>query len=319
MDFSFIRFEDTIALAQGLDFGPALEQNYIGTVQLLPGDTQPYIQITNKRGGFQYSTSDYRVYVRVCREGNLLKGEEPDFDEFEVTQNFLMNSFVDADGFQQAYFRIAAITRDFGDRLVYFRFQRYSNITKNYYSNLLYLTSTDIHLTTRIDYFVNLDVNNPGDFFQPKISRINQTLLSTRLRMYYIGYQSNTEVDSYYQLSTEQNVNSRILQQGLSRWYIPLTNEWIFRRLENAAYNGGWYLNLVRQYLTEGLEYNPPLGFTLNVSEQEFVTDPNESDVFRPIYTNPADPVFPFLASNNDPLVLASSDLYCSQEEYYQI
>lgn len=316
MDYSFIRFENTIPLAQEVNLSPAIEKNYIGTVQLLPGDTQPYIQITNKANGFLFNASTYKVYIRVCREGNLLKPEEPDFDEYNITQNFLAESFADADGFQQAYYRIAAITRDFGNRLVYIRFQRDSSGVKNYYSNLFYLTAENAHLTTRIDYFTQLRANNPPP---GRPMYIIQTLLSTRLRMYYVGYQSATEVDAYYQISTEQNVNSRILQSGLSRWYMPPTNEWIFKRLENAAYNGGWYLNLVRQYLTEGLEYNPTIDFTLNASEQEFVTDPNPDDIFVPIYTNPADPVFPFLASNNDPLVLASSDLRCSQVEYYQI
>tara|TARA_R110000796_G_C14490402_1_gene427724 strand:- start:4 stop:933 length:930 start_codon:yes stop_codon:yes gene_type:complete len=309
MDNSFIRFEDTIAKAQNLGLSPIIEQNYEGSIQLLPGDTQPYIQLTNKAGGFTYDPSNFAVFIRVCREGILID-EESEYEEYTVTQNFLVTPFIDENGVQQIYFRIAAITQDFGQRLVYFRFQRYAAGLKNYYSNRFYLTNEGSQLTTRLDYFQT---------FFPVLDQPYPALLSTRLRMYYLGYQSATEVDAYYQITTEQNVNSRILQSGLSRWFMSPTNEWIFQRLESACYGKGFYLNLVRQYLVDALEYQPPEIQTINVSEQEFTTDPNQDDVFVPTNTNPADPLLPFLASNDDPLVLASSELPCSLEEYYQI
>lgn len=310
MDNSFIRFESTVEKAHDLGLSPIIEQRYKGTVQLIPGDTQPYIQISDMAGGFTYDPAEFKVFIRVCREGILIDEEDPAFLEYTVTQNFLVTPFTDQNGNTQIYFRIAAITREFGEKLVYFRFQRYAPGLKNYYSNQFYLTSGNAHLTTRIDYFQT---------FFPEMDQPYPALLSTRLRMYYLGYQSATEVDAYYQVTTEQNVNSRILQSGLSRWFMPPTNEWIFKRLENACYNGGFYLNLVRQYLVDALEYQPPEIQTINISEQEFTTDPNEGDVFVPTYTNPADPLLPFLASNDDPLVLASSELPCSLEEYYQI
>ena len=314
MDNSFIRFESTVSAAHNLGFSPIIEQQYKGTVQLIPGDTQPYIQISNIPGGFLYDPDNFAVFIRVCREGILID-EESEFEEYTVTQNFLVDSFTDDNGDTQIYFRIAAITRDFGERLVYFRFQRYAPGIKNYYSNQFYLTSNGAEFTTRLDYFQ--DFNPVVDVRVPQLTQPG--ILSTRLRMYYLGYKSATEVDAYYQVTTEQNVNSRILQSGLSRWFMPPTNEWIFKRLENACYNRGFYLNLVRQYLVEALEYKANDVQTINISEQEFVTDPNESDVFVPTYTNPADPLLPFLASNVDPLVLASSELPCSLEEYYQI
>ena len=183
---------------------------------------------------------------------------------------------------------------------MYFKIDLDGNDLKFLYSNLIRVTDHEIERTTRLDYLDNTRTFDGGGFILTQ---------STRLNLYYHNHVSNTEIDSYYQISTEQNVNSRIQENSLKEWYMPPINAWTFKRIEKAFYNGGFWLDKERNYLTSPLEYAERQDLS-NVSEQLFTTDPNEDDILKIINVQIQNPAIPMLGSTD---VLASTPQLASE------
>ena len=268
------------ALSQ--DESVEVEHNYLGSIQLKPNDPQPYYQLTKL--DFNLVISNYNAYVVV------LNG----CAEFDITDNIIITTFVE-NGITQGKFQYSDIPYDFGDELVYFKIDLNGNGIKFIYSNLIRIT--DDNKTTRIDY---LDNTRPGqkDFIQ-----------STRIRMYKHNHVANTEIDAYYQITTEQNVNSRIQENSLVEWYVPPINAWTVKRIEKAFYNGGFWLDLVRNYVTSPIDYVERQDLS-NVSEQMFTTDPNEDDILNVINIEVQNPPIPMPSST---VVLSSTPQLVSE------
>ena len=64
IDYSFIRLKNTKESAFDLNDSPIIKFNYVGQVQLLPFDTEPYLQITNS--DVPIVIEDYTVNVVNC-------------------------------------------------------------------------------------------------------------------------------------------------------------------------------------------------------------------------------------------------------------
>ena len=285
-DYSFIRYDRDLSIALQQDESVEVEHNYLGIVQLKPNDPEPYTQLSNFDWNFVLGTYTAAIVVLDgCKE-------------FDVTDNVLITTFVEG-GLTQGRFTYADIPYDFGDNLVYFKIFL---SPKNFiYSNLIKITDNDIDRTTRVDYIDNTRVGNE-DYKQ-----------STRLNLYKHNHVPNTEIDAYYQISTEQNVNSRIQENSLQEYYVPPINAWTFKRIEKAFYNGGFWLDKVRNYLTSPIEYVERNELS-NVSEQIFTTDPNEDDVLSVIEVEIQNPPIPMLGSTD---VLGSTKQLSSEKVTY--
>ena len=248
-----------------------VEHNYLGSIQLKPRDPQPYYQLSNFDWNFVLDVyTVVLVVLRTCKE-------------YDVTNNVDITKFTE-NGLTQGKFRYADIPYDFGNDLVYFKV---SLSPKNFiYSNLIRITNNDIDKTVRIDYVDNTREGN------------EEYKQSTRVNLYKHNHVANTEIDAYYQISTEQNVNSRIQENSLQEWYMPPINAWTFKRIEKAFYNGGFWLDLVRNYLTSPLEYVERQELS-NVSEQMFTTDPNEDDILNVIEVEIESNPIPMLSSTS--------------------
>ena len=271
IDYNFIRYKKVLSTALIQDESPEVTENYLGSIQLKPNDPEPYVQLSNFDFGLVIST--YKVYV--------VRFE--DCTEVEITNNVTITTFVE-NGVVQGRFQYTDIPVDFGNGLVYIKIDLHGNGIKFLYSNLIRITDTDVDKTTRIDYLDNTRKGNETE------------LQSTRIVMYKHNHISNTEIDSYYQISTEQNVNSRILENSLQEYYIPPINAWTFKRIEKAFYNGGFWLDKVRNYLTAPIEYVERQESS-NVSEQMFTTDPSESNTINIIKKCVQVPTDPMLGS----------------------
>lgn len=263
IDYSFIRFKQSLSEAINLGESVEVTHQYLGQIQLLVQDKQPYWQATN--ADFDFNLGAYTVDL-IDNCGN----------EETITDHVLLTQFTDDNGVEQATVRISYLQTDYGNKLVYLRITHNSAIPSEsafYYSNLFLVTNNNQEQTTRIDYIDNTRTDIPalsvdiGGFFTHSI----------RLAFYYHNHIPNTELDSYYQITTEQNVNSRILENSLKEWYMHPFNAWTFKRLEKALYNGGFYLNQYRNYVTSPIEYNPREELS-NISENTFVTDENENE-----------------------------------------
>lgn len=291
-DYSFIRFKQS--LSEAIDLGESTEvtHNYLGQIQLLVQDKQPYWQATNT--DFDFNLGTYTV-VLIDNCGN----------EETVTDNVLLSQFTDDNGVAQATVRISDLQTDYGNKLVYLKITHNSAIPSfsgHYYSNLFLVTNNNQEQTTRVDYIDNTRADIPIISDEP-------FLHSIRLAFYYHNHVSNTELDAYYQITTEQNINSRILENSLKEWYMHPFNAWTFKRLEKAFYNGGFYLNQYRNYVTSPIEYNPREELS-NISENTFVTDENENEFLNIIEVSISPSMVGMLSSTN---VLSSTNQLSSE------
>ena len=90
---------------------------------------------------------------------------------------------------------------------------------------------------------------------------------------------------------------------------MPPINAWTFKRIEKAFYNGGFWLDKERNYLTSPLEYAERQDLS-NVSEQLFTTDPNEDDILKIINVQIQNPALPMPSSST---VLSSTTQLVSE------
>ena len=288
-DFSFIRYERTLKLAFLQDESPEIENNYLGSIQIRPFNTKPIVQLTKFTSTSTIDLENYKVHLVPC---NFWEPATISPESLDITAHVNITTFIE-NGITQFKIIYHSIPHDMHNALCYFEITLDLSENRKLYSNLFQITNDGVDLTTRIDYKDNTRVGIYGSLVQ-----------SIRVKLYQRNHVSATEIDAYYQITTEQNVNSRILETSLLEWYVPPINSWTFKRIEKAMYNGGFWLNSVRQYLTEPLSYESRESLS-NVSEQSFITDPHPkvfglsggSPGFTPIEVDSTLNAVPMLAS----------------------
>ena len=281
-------------MAQDLGESPHAYFRYNSQIQLLPFDPQPYLQATV--GNISLSVLEgYQVFLVKC-------GSE---FEVEVTDHVQITNF---EG--QLVIRIAYLPYDFYTNPVYFRIKRSSSelAQPNYYSNKFLVTNHNEHLTSRIDY------KERGRAIPSVIESESskEAFQSIRLQFFFDNTIDATEVETYYQITTSQTVNPRVSVKEYSQWKTQLFNNWTLTRLAKALYDRRCYINQTRNYIVEGLERNEREGMS-NISENSFLTDPDENDTINiiPVIIGDDWETIPFLASSDQ---LSSSDFLSSQE-----
>ncbi len=287
VDYSFIRLAATQALAQDLGYSPEVQHAYLGQIQLLPNDPQPYNQATNSRLGV--SVGAYTAYI-VDGCGN----------EEDVTSYVTLTAFQE-NGIDQLKIQLANLPTDYGAQLVYLKIDRFSTGAKFYYSNKFLLTDQESQFTSRLDY-VDRERSIEAIGGENSIGFIQ----STRLRMYPTNFIPRHDVQQYYQITTGQHVNPRALAKELTEYKFPMADPWTYKRLLRAML-GVCYIDQSRAYLFEAPEYAPREGRS-NFSENRFLTDIDDNDFLgiAEVSTSMVD----FLASSTE---LASSTYLSSQ------
>jgi len=260
IDYSFIRLKNSKEKAFDLSDSPIIKHEYVGQVQLLPFDTQPYLQITNSDDPIVIE--DFQVFVVDCFD-----------NEFEITDNVFIYPFINSKGIAQIAFEIINIQKDFGTQPVYLRFDQLNG--ESFYSNQILITEEEKELTTRIDYTSKCNVYG----IEYEVASFYQSI---RVQVYFNTYVSQDEIDVYYQISASQNVNTRANISDLQEWITREFNGFTYKRLKRALYQE-CYFNLVRVYATEGLEFEPREE-EANISQSRFLIDPDEENIFSPFY-----------------------------------
>lgn len=269
VDYSFIRLSQSLQEAHDLQTSPFVTHFYQGQIQLKPKDPKPYYQITDIDGGVDYIVTQDRG-VRKAEKAYLVNCNG---QEFDITPHFNYINVTDINGVNQLAFRLAYLPIDFGYELVYLKVVFDNENT--YYSNRFLVTDIDIELTTRLDYtnctpVTNVDTDN--ETFE-QFTNYN----STRLQFFFSKHIDQEVSENYFQITTAQNVNTRFDYADLKQWLFIGADSWTWKRLKRAFYGGVCYIDFTRNYPTESFEFQGRIERS-NISEDTFITDPDEKD-----------------------------------------
>lgn len=270
IDYSFIRLRETVAEALNLGEGPGTKFADFRQVQLLPGDDQPYLQVTNSPVSLPFDS--YQVFVVRACDGVELE---------EITSQVDLQEFTDVNTLEQFAFEITELPTDHNSTQVYLRFElTFMAVTTSYYTNTLLITNQDADLTTRFDYrsdslYEGTDYDAFG-WYQ-----------SIRLNLYFREYVSQDELTPYFQISRNQNINQRVNQADINRYIFPFLNAWTAKRLKRMLYGDRVYITRysdsigIRNYMVEAFEM-PSITLGNNVAEATFLVDPDDTDTRAP-------------------------------------
>ena len=264
MDYSFIRFEDTLIKAKQIKNSPlsSLELNEV--IQLLP--SEHYLQITNFDNGIDFDGD----YTALLVDSN-------DNTKADITENVAIFEFIDNDGINQIAIELYKLGLDFYKQPL---FLKLVHTTSNdvYYSNSFYLTNYESHKTTRFDY------RNNSPFFGIAYNKVN-FYQSIRLQTWFSALKNETEIGNYYQISTGNTVSNRPLYKQKELYKSDFMNNFCFERLNTLLLSDIIYMDGVR------------VTNKTTIKDGEFIGDTNyyktEFEVFKDYNQNYL--AFPFI------------------------
>ena len=258
---SFISFFKSLEQAQEQVISPEITHVFQGFIQLKPKDPQPYFQATNSAISLSFDALN-NAYLVDCRG-----------DELDVTPSIKVFPFLE-NGIKQLLVRVAYLPNDFGSELVYLKLDVAVGASREvYFSNCFLVTDDDINRTVRFDYIDRFRS------IQPTTNERPTPFQSIRLKAYYHDFADASEVSNYYQISKNQHINPRGLEKQLSEWITQPIDSITYSKLL-VLMKGVFYINQVRQFLFDNPEYNERIEHS-NVSENTFLTDPDEGDFLR--------------------------------------
>lgn len=227
MDYSFLRFEDTLIKAKQIKNSPlssiAINQN---PIQLLPNEY--YLQITNFASGIVFN-GDYEAFLVDCND-NV---------KSDITSRVAIYEFIDNDGINQIAIELYKLGFDFYKEPIYLKLV-HTTSNSVYYSNSFYLTNYESHKTTRFDYrngnaFFGIAYNK-FDFYQ-----------SIRLITWFADLVDETEVGNYYQISKGNTISNRPLYKQKEKYKFDYLNNFVFERTNAMLLSDIIYIDGVRQ------------------------------------------------------------------------
>lgn len=225
IDYSFIRLKET--LEEALNIGDPTVSNIFdfGFIQLLPNKS--YTQITSAENGISLD-SDCRVYVAGCNGENLV----------EITNNVFISEFIDSNGNNQCTIEYVNLGVDFYGKQVMFKFvQNTSNAV--FYSNLLNITDYGSKQTVFLQY------KNYDDYFNIGYTNAN-VYQSISVRAYFDITINESEVEDYYQISTNNTISARASVKHFEQYQIEKINDFGLRRLDILFKHDIIYLDGIR-------------------------------------------------------------------------
>lgn len=227
MDYSFLRFEDSLEQAKKIKNSPlssiAVSQN---PIQLLP--TEYYLQITNFASGIVFN-GDYEAYLIDCNGTT----------KADITSKVAIYEFVDNEGINQIAIELYKLGLDFYKQSLYLKLV---HTTSNdvYYSNSFYLTNYEANKTTRFDY------RNGNEFFDIAYNKVD-FYQSIRLITWFSDLVDETEVGNYYQISKGNTISNRPLYKQREKYKFDYLNNFVFERTNAMLLSDIVYIDCVRQ------------------------------------------------------------------------
>jgi hypothetical protein len=232
--------------------------NYGGFIQFLPNDPKPYFQYSTNKNDIIIDPS-YQVFIESC--------------DLSINQNansyITLTQFVE-DNINRVKITFCSIPFDYKTTPVRLRIESLGN---TYYSNHFLITNIGKEYTSRIDY-----VDGSRNITGGAVTLTGVYYQGIRLRFYLNNEVLATELETYYQISTMQNVNNRIKIKEYLQWKTDIIDAFTYKNLMRAFYTGRCYINFERNYIVEASEYKEREGDS-NISVNTFITDPNDKDI----------------------------------------
>ena len=268
MDYSFLRFEDSLEQAKKIKNSPlssiAINQN---PIQLLPNEY--YLQITNFASGIVFN-GDYEAYLVDCND-NV---------KADITTKVAIYEFIDNDGINQIAIELYKLGFDFYKQPL---FLKLVHTTSNdvFYSNSFYLTNYESHKTTRFDY------RNGNAFFGIAYNKVD-FYQSIRLITWFADLVDETEVGNYYQISKGNTISNRPLYKQKEKYKFDYLNNFVFERTNAMLLSDIIYIDGVRQTNKTTCKSGEFIGDTnYYKSEFEIYKDYNQTYIPYPFIYEP--------------------------------
>lgn len=262
MDFSFLKLYSTINGYLNDNKFKNTHISYYLSIQLSPNEV--YLQMTNFDGGISID-SDFKAYLVDSCDNALT----------EITENIFIEEFIDSNGNNQCKIEIVNLGVDYYGRAVQIRIDQISSNAK-YYTRPIKVTNKDIDKTYRFDYknsknLYGLSYEN-ADCYQ-----------SIRLCNEFSGLNNKTEVNDYYQISTENNISFRPLRQIANNYIIENIDTFTSERLQELLLHNIVYIDGKRITNKPILEIGDRRGKT-NIFTANFTANVSTTDTYEQSY-----------------------------------
>lgn len=220
-------------------------------VQLLPNNSQKYIQVTNTPNGI--NLEDWTVKVMsVCSDEEL----------GDITDNFMVESLTNSDnGNPQFVWSLQNITQDFGWKLIYLKITQ--AVGEKFYSQPFRITSINSEKTAHFNYKF----------------RETDEIQSIGFTAWYDDDDLLQEQTTYYEESTQSWVTASMEQGEIEYWRTELMHKTLLKKLKEILGLPFVYINNVRASLKEVPEI-PRKTSQENFAEMSFVVNFHPNDVF---------------------------------------
>jgi len=220
-------------------------------VQLIPNNSQKYIQVTNTPNGI--NLEDWTVKVMsVCSDEEL----------GDITDNFMVESLTNSDnGNPQFVWSLTNITQDFGWELIYLKITQ--AVGETFYSQPFRITSIDSEKTAQFNYKF----------------RETDEIQSIGFTAWYNDEDLLQEQVTYYEESTQSWVTASMEQGEIEHWRTELMDKSLLIKLKKILGLPFVYINGIRASLKEVPEI-PRKTSQENFAEMSFTVNFHPNDVF---------------------------------------
>lgn len=266
---NFIEFNTDKNIATSILTSPIIQFHKFNGIQLLPNSLNPYIQTTNVSGGIELE--DWTAYVVDSCTGI----------ETNITDYFFVDRvFQDTNGQAQFDWSITNVPFDFGNNLVYLKVDQ--AIGETFYSNFFQFTNIDSEKTCRLDYR----------------NKETDTMQSIQVQMYYWQQLKQTEINSYYEVSTRNTVTTLVKSQKFQSWRTDFLPNFIMIKIDDVFEHKFVYLDLVRANLFEAIEIQE-LTQEENFKSNVIKISKFDNDVYDPLQVIPLIELNPSITLNS--------------------
>lgn len=223
--------------------------NFSG-VQLLPNNSNKYIQVTNTPGGI--NLEDWTVKVMsIC-------GDELG----DITDNFMVESLTNADdGSPQFVWSLKNITQDFGFGLVYMKIIQ--TVGETFYSQPFKITEINSEKTAIFNYKY----------------KESDEIQSIGFNAWYNDDDLLQDLTTYYEESTQSWVSASVQQGEIEYWRTEKMHKTRLKQLKQILGLPYIYINGVRASLKEAPEI-PKKQARENYAEMSFTINFHPNDIF---------------------------------------
>lgn len=258
----FIEFHKSLDDALSTIESPITKHFLYRGIQLLPGQTDAYVQATDHILGIELE--DWEVYCVVLCTGV----------KTNITANFqVFANFVDTNGMPQIIWQLKDLP-DFGHPLVYLEVHQL--LGETFYTTPFQITASGSEFTARYDY-----KEKKSEYYQ-----------SIQLVTWFKQKLNRDELTTYYEISTKNTVSVTIKPKSIERWFTGILNNELMMKIRDMFNVKYKYINKRRFSLFEAFEV-PDVAvdsnfnqtpFLLSIDYKEILTEnPNEMSIITDI------------------------------------